>query len=150
MVSQKGFEPLTLALEGRCSILLSYWHTNPFGLAGVAGFEPTNARVKVSCLTAWRHPNNTVCQFVCPHRQIANDPSKTQEQSKPKLSTPNCKSTHTKKQAPPATKRAGCLERVMGIEPTRPAWKAGILPLNYTRMHLQSIEILSHQQTLVN
>ena len=21
----------------------------------------------------------------------------------------------------------------MGIEPTRPAWKAGILPLNYTR-----------------
>ena len=26
-------------------------------LAGVAGFEPTRARVKVSCLTAWRHPN---------------------------------------------------------------------------------------------
>ena len=23
------------------------------------------------------------------------------------------------------------LERVMGIEPTRPAWKAGVLPLNY-------------------
>ena len=26
------------------------------------------------------------------------------------------------------------LERVMGIEPTRPAWKAGVLPLNYTRV----------------
>ena len=26
-----------------------------------------------------------------------------------------------------------CLERVMGIGPTLPAWKAGILPLNYTR-----------------
>ena len=25
-------------------------------LAGVAGFEPTHARVKVSCLTTWRHP----------------------------------------------------------------------------------------------
>ena len=25
-------------------------------LAGMAGFEPTNARVKVWCLTAWRHP----------------------------------------------------------------------------------------------
>ena len=25
------------------------------------------------------------------------------------------------------------VERVMGIEPTRPAWKAGVLPLNYTR-----------------
>ena len=26
------------------------------------------------------------------------------------------------------------LERVMGIEPTRLAWKARVLPLNYTRM----------------
>ena len=26
------------------------------------------------------------------------------------------------------------VERVMGIEPTQPAWKAGILPLNYTRI----------------
>ncbi len=25
------------------------------------------------------------------------------------------------------------MERVMGIEPTWPAWKAGVLPLNYTR-----------------
>ena len=25
------------------------------------------------------------------------------------------------------------LERVMGIEPTQPAWKAGTLPLSYTR-----------------
>ena len=32
----------------------------------------------------------------------------------------------------------GILERVMGIEPTRPAWKAGILPLNYTRVSLFS------------
>ena len=26
------------------------------------------------------------------------------------------------------------VERVMGIEPTYPAWKAGVLPLNYTRI----------------
>ena len=26
-------------------------------------------------------------------------------------------------------------KRVMGIEPTYPAWKAGVLPLNYTRMY---------------
>ena len=25
------------------------------------------------------------------------------------------------------------MERVMGIEPTQPAWKASVLPLNYTR-----------------
>lgn len=28
-----------------------------------------------------------------------------------------------------------CMERVMGIEPTLPAWKAGVLPLNYTRIY---------------
>ena len=27
-----------------------------------------------------------------------------------------------------------CLERVTGIEPAWPAWKAGALPLSYTRM----------------
>ena len=32
------------------------------------------------------------------------------------------------------------MERVMGIEPTRPAWKAGILPLNYTRTICAAIE----------
>jgi hypothetical protein len=26
------------------------------------------------------------------------------------------------------------MERVMGIEPTPPAWEAGVLPLNYTRI----------------
>ena len=31
----------------------------------------------------------------------------------------------------------------MGIEPTRPAWKAGILPLNYTRKHFGIISYLS-------
>ena len=34
-------------------------------------------------------------------------------------------------------------KRVMGIEPTYPAWKAGVLPLNYTRircMKLNTIE----------
>ncbi len=27
-------------------------------MAGVAGFEPTSAGVKVPCLTAWLYPNN--------------------------------------------------------------------------------------------
>ncbi len=31
-------------------------------MAGVAGFEPTNARVKVWCLTAWRHPSILLSQ----------------------------------------------------------------------------------------
>ena len=31
----------------------------------------------------------------------------------------------------------------MGIEPTRPAWKAGILPLNYTRMGTDAVKYVS-------
>src|SRR5690606_5547221 len=35
-------------------------------LAGVAGFEPTYARIKTWCLTAWRHPSVTIHpQAVC-------------------------------------------------------------------------------------
>ena len=40
------------------------------------------------------------------------------------------------------------LERVMGIEPTQPAWKAGILPLNNTR--IQRLIILSQYFCFVN
>ena len=33
-------------------------------------------------------------------------------------------------------------KRVMGIEPTYPAWKAGVLPLNYTRILNNNMIIL--------
>ena len=39
-------------------------------------------------------------------------------------------------------------KRVMGIEPTYPAWKAGVLPLNYTRT--TNCLCLSHQRRLVS
>ncbi len=32
-------------------------------------------------------------------------------------------------------------KRVMGIEPTYPAWKAGVLPLNYTRRLFMRYEL---------
>lgn len=38
------------------------------------------------------------------------------------------------------------LERVKGIEPSRPAWKAGVLPLNYTRI----IPNVSHSLVALN
>ena len=47
-------------------------------------------------------------------------------------------------------KRIFTLERVMGIEPTRPAWKAGILPLNYTRRCLTTLIIIHNQRCNVN
>ena len=38
-----------------------------FFVAGMAGFEPTNARVKVWCLTAWRHP---IMSHICDTNSI--------------------------------------------------------------------------------
>ena len=37
----------------------------------------------------------------------------------------------------------------MGIEPTRPAWKAGILPLNYTRILTHIQDVLHWQRKLL-
>ena len=37
-------------------------------------------------------------------------------------------------QVPPVLESGHRKKRVMGIEPTYPAWKAGVLPLNYTRI----------------
>ena len=45
------------------------------------------------------------------------------------------------------------LERVMGIEPTQPAWKASVLPLNYTRIvcsAFSTIEPGAHNSMLRN
>ena len=55
------------SLEISAFLVFSCLHLNQtLIMAGMAGFEPTNARVKVWCLTAWRHPN--VLNFVIiPH-----------------------------------------------------------------------------------
>ena len=34
------------------------------------------------------------------------------------------------------------MERVAGIEPAQPAWKAGVLPLNYTRLIYSALSAL--------
>ena len=38
----------------------------------------------------------------------------------------------------------------MGIEPTYPAWKAGVLPLNYARGFAFSLEIITSYLRIVN
>ena len=46
------------------------------------------------------------------------------------------------RKCPGKRKSAACgafLERIMGIEPTYPAWEAGVLPMNYIRITLCSI-----------
>ena len=46
----------------------------------------------------------------------------------------------------------GSMERVKGIGPSYPAWKAGVLPLNYTRVCSKevSFEIITFQTQVVN
>ena len=39
------------------------------------------------------------------------------------------------------TANAAISKRVMGIEPTYPAWKAGVLPLNYTRVSVRTMTL---------
>ena len=50
MARQKGLEPLTHGLEGRCSVHLSYWRE-----IGVAGFEPATPCAQDRCATRLRH-----------------------------------------------------------------------------------------------
>ena len=39
------------------------------------------------------------------------------------------------------------MERVAGIEPAQPAWKAGVLPLNYTRLMYSALPALLPPRT---
>ncbi len=41
-------------------------------LAGVRGFEPRNAGIRIRCLTAWRYPNKLVFEFAERIRHIHN------------------------------------------------------------------------------
>ena len=55
-------EAISLARRANFVEKSSFFRTS-FFLAGMAGFEPTNAGVKVPCLTAWRHPNDWIPDY---------------------------------------------------------------------------------------
>ena len=53
------------SLEISVFLVFSCLHLNQtLIMAGVAGFGPTNAGVKVPCLTAWLHPNIFIARTV--------------------------------------------------------------------------------------
>ena len=83
LVSAQGFEPRTHALEGRCSIQLSYAPT----------ILERETRFELATSTLARLRSTTE---LFPHLKI--------------------------------------MVRMKGVEPSCPAWEAGVLPMNYTRI----------------
>ena len=95
-------------------------------LAGVAGFEPTNGGIKTRCLTTWLYPkkNGEPRGIRTPDTRLRRPLLYPAEL----LAHVDDRQKHTSSDCTARTKR------VMGIEPTCLAWKASVLPLNYTRM----------------
>ena len=114
-----------------------------FCLAGVAGFEPTHARIKILCLTAWRHPNDLVSLIWGDLRGSNPWPPVPQSGVLPTELRPPCVFVVLPKGFEPLTSAleghcsiqlsyGSLMEQVKGIGPSQPAWKASVLPLNYT------------------
>ena len=81
-------------------------------MAGVAGLEPTHARIKIWCLTDLAIPQH----FGMPAGIRTPDPRLRRAMLYP------------------AELQTHVLERVKGIGPSQLAWKARALPLSYTRI----------------
>ena len=81
-------------------------------MAGVARFELTNAGIKTQCLTAWRYPKKVVS---------------------PQGFEPRTHGLEGRCSIQLSYRPTTLMERVMRIELTPSAWKAEVLPLNYTR-----------------
>ena len=127
----------------------------------MAGFEPANDGVKVRCLTAWLHPYKKVVKKGIDIDSLSfsgvGNGARTHDTRNHNPVLCQLSYTHHIKFGTPREIRTPDLllrrqllypaellahvslsycsmERVMGIEPTYPAWKAGVLPLNYTRI----------------
>ena len=130
MACLKGFEPPTNGLEGRCSILLSYRHRQTYII-----LERVTHRARL-CFGAGDGEYSTslrggrLTSFGSAKRPVRFPQSYTL-----------CKICNS-------TPLVLLMERGMGIGPTRPAWKAGILPLNYTRTN--SLYIIPDKTFSVN
>ena len=128
----KGLEPSTPGTTIRCSNQLSYTHhmtdvpihLKPAGTPGGTRTPGPLLRRQLlyppelqARITRLPKPNRSAARRV----RTGEEPRRNERAFVPRRKARDIK-------------LAATLERVMGIEPTRPAWKAGILPLNYTRM----------------
>ena len=134
MVRLKGFEPLTPGLEGRCSIRLSYRRISleKTPLFTFYATIPQAADEYVSPLHLLEIISTAQKGSRADLERVMGSTSAFATVSFRRTSPFPCY-THRKLSRLPLRVAVKLLERVMGIGPTLPAWKAGILPLNYTR-----------------
>ena len=123
-----------------CALPLGDTPTMSIYVAGVVGFEPTDVGVRVQCLTAWRHPT-AKAEILWGDRRESNPwPPEPQSGVLPIELRPPYGAPRRIRTFDLCLRRALLypaelwkqMEQVKGIGPSQPAWKASVLPLNYT------------------
>ena len=86
-------------------------------MAGTDGIEPPNIGVKALRLTAWQHP------FIL---RPVREPKPPHDTSR------LFRAVNKRERNEVQNASFSLVEPLTGIEPVYPAWKAGVLPLNYS------------------
>ena len=141
MAGMAGFEPAHDGVKVRC---LTTWRHPSIGrqernlkprqrrglkkrMGWMKGFEPSASRATIWRANQLRHTHHIHLSRHCTgHVGLPERPGTPEGTRTPDLLL--------RRQLLYPTELLAHMERVMGIEPTRPAWKAGVLPLNYTRI----------------
>lgn len=128
-----GIEPTTYCLQGSCSTFEPRRH-----LAETDGFEPSEGvtpRQFSKLLVSTTHP---CLRMMAEPDCIEQSPTESKSVVLPLHHGSVCAATKWATDAGISSLNLTAwfvlLERMMGIEPTRPAWRAGSLPLTYTRI----------------
>lgn len=138
-----GIEPTTYCLQGSCSTFEPRRH-----LAEIDGFEPSEGvtpRQFSKLLVSTAHP---YLRIMAEPDRIERSLTESKSVVLPLHHGSVCAATKWATDAGISGLNIAAmfvlLERMMGIEPTHPAWRAGSLPLTYTRIKLAAARYSYH------